>query len=175
MSRTSTVIPCFLFLLTVLLTISPAQQTNDAAPPAPLPAQIATGKKLFIANAGTDSYYFAGYNASHTGTPNGLYNQFYAAVKSWGRYELVSTPGDSDLIFEISLNREVGLEDPQFRLRILDPKTNIVLWTFIEHVGAGSGREASRREAWDHALSELLNNARVLAGSTMVPPGAANH
>lgn len=29
----------------------------------------------------------------YSGGPDRLYNEFYAAMKSWGRYELVSTPG----------------------------------------------------------------------------------
>ena len=29
------------------------------------------------------------------------YNEFYAAMKSWGRYELVSSPADADMVFEI--------------------------------------------------------------------------
>lgn len=174
MSRTGEVILCCLLVLTLERGISRAQQTAEIVPPAPIPSQILAGKKLFIANAGIDSYYLAGYIASHTGSPNGLYDQLYAAVKSWGRYELVSAPADSDVVFEISLNREVEFSDPQFRLRILDPKTDVVLWGFVEQVGAGSGREASQRKAWDRALGKLVNNVRVLANQTMAPAGGSN-
>ncbi|HSY91838.1 MAG TPA: hypothetical protein VK812_10730 [Candidatus Binatus sp.] len=174
MSRTGQVILCCLLVLTLERGISRAQQAAEIVPPTPIPSQILAGKRLFIANAGIDSYYLAGYIASHTGAPNGLYDQFYAAVNSWRRYELVSSPSDSDIVFEISLNREVEYSDPQFRLRILDPKTNVVLWTFVEQVGAGSGRDASRRKAWDGALTRLVNNARVLVNQTTPPSGASN-
>ena len=31
------------------------------------------------------------------------YDQSYAAIKNWGQYELVSSPSDADLVFEVSL------------------------------------------------------------------------
>jgi hypothetical protein len=139
-----------------------AQQSQTAAPPAPIPLQILNGKKAFISNAGIDSYLFAGYIADHTGSPNGLYDQFYAAMKTWGRYDLVTSPADSDLVFEISLNREFDRDDPQFTLRILDTQTRIVLWTFIRQVGAGSGSAEKRRKAWNAALDDLLNSVKAL-------------
>ena len=53
-------------------------QTASVMPAAPLPSQILTAKKVFISNA-------------DAGTMDN-YNQFYAAIKTWGRYELVSAP-----------------------------------------------------------------------------------
>jgi hypothetical protein len=54
---------------------------------APLPAQILSSKKVFIANAGGSDL---------------AYDSFYSEVKSWNRYELlVSKPDDADLVFEI--------------------------------------------------------------------------
>ena len=35
------------------------------------------------------------------GGSNEPYNRFYAAMKSWGRYELVASPADADWVFEI--------------------------------------------------------------------------
>ena len=77
------------------------------------------------------------------GGPDRSYNQFYAAIKSSGRYELVGSPAEADLIFEIEFRmptaephaeadrRETLVPvafDPQVRLAIRDPKTNVVLW-----------------------------------------------
>lgn len=140
-----------------------ADEPKETLPPAPIPSQILDAKKVFIANAGVNAYYLPAYITSHTGTPSGLYDEFYAAIKSWGRYELASSPGDADLVFEISLTGTPAYrDDPLLRLRILDPKTHIVLWAFVETVPAGSGREAARRKAWDLALEKLVSNVKML-------------
>src|SRR5215470_204630 len=75
--------------------IARAQKAKET-PPAPLPTQIYSGKKAFIANAGGDS------NDLYSGGPDRLYNQFYGAVKSWGRYELAASPAEADLVLEVS-------------------------------------------------------------------------
>jgi len=99
------------------------------------------------------------------------YDEFYAAIKSWGRYDLVSDPGDADLVFEVSLiwQRQA---DPSFGLKIFDPKTRVVLWAFIEPVPAGSGR--NRVKAWDNALAKIVNDAKQIADQPAVPAGLLN-
>ena len=97
---------------------------------------------------------------SYAGTANGLYDQFYAAIKSWGKYELVSAPGDADLVLEISFESPRGFF-PDFRLRILDAKTHIVLWALAENLALG-GRKANRVKNWDQALEKLVNDLKVL-------------
>lgn len=77
------------------------QAVHGEAPPAPIPVQIGTGKKVFISNA-------QGLSAAVTAAPNQTYNEFYAAMNDWGRYELLATPGDADLIFEIRFEVTVG-------------------------------------------------------------------
>jgi hypothetical protein len=63
-----------------------SQQPKDAVPPPPVPAQIAAAKTVFIANA-------PGQNLPKTlGTPDRTYNEFYAAMKASGRYEMVPVP-----------------------------------------------------------------------------------
>jgi hypothetical protein len=174
MLRSGRVVLCYIVLASTVLClpILGADEPKETVPPAPIPAQILTGKKVFIANAGVNAYYLPAYITSHTGAPTGLYDEFYAAIKSWGKYELVSAPADADLVFEISLNGTLTYSDPLFRLRILDPKTHIVLWAFIENVPAGSGREASRRKDWDLALGKLVNDVRTLFLQRPPIPGA---
>src|SRR5438477_2792377 len=107
--------------------------------PAPLPTQIFTARKVFISNAGGDT---AGY---YSGGPDRAYNQLYAALRGSGRYELVATPSDAELVFEISFTMPTVAEDvsggkgfsvssrpvndPQFRLAMVDLKTHVLLWT----------------------------------------------
>jgi hypothetical protein len=69
-----------------------------------------------------------------------FYSDFYLAIKSWGRYEVVATPAEADLILEtsfvmlqVSVNDALRL-DPTYKLTIIDPRTHVVLWAFFEHV-----------------------------------------
>src|SRR5215467_764037 len=119
----------FASMAACVLAVAPAraQQGKNAAP-APLPSQIVNGRKVFIANAVPEGAFL------YSGGPNRFYNQFFGAVKTWGRYELVGSPAEADLVFEISSsNPFVGeqiygrpvsgrlLTDPQLRLVIIDP------------------------------------------------------
>ena len=120
-----------------------AAQTKQI-PPAPIPTQISTAKRVFIANGGGDE---AGIDEPiFSGGVDRSYNQFYAAMKSTGGYELVGSPAEADLLFEIRFAVKTSTTkvfkgdttgsslDPQFRLEIRDPKTNALLWAFTEHV-----------------------------------------
>src|SRR6266576_6551887 len=80
--------------------ISAAQQKKPTHL-APIPGQILTANKGFIANGGGDESRYEA--ASYSGGPDRAYNEFYAAIKTCGRYELVAAPGDADLVFEIRL------------------------------------------------------------------------
>jgi len=165
--------------------VARAQKAKDV-PPAPLPAQIYSGKKVFIANAGGDS------NDLYSGGPNRLYNQFYASVKSWGRYELAASPAEADLVLEVSFadpfmgehvyeggggggNTPVSsvssrsLTDPQLRLVILDPATRVTLWVFIQHIEQ-AWLQTNRDKNFDKAITNLGNDLRNVAGQ---PAGSA--
>jgi len=144
-----------------------AQEVKDEAAAAPIPAQILTGKRVFISNTGVSSSWLTHYVAAHTGGANGLYNEFYAAMKNWGRYELMAAPADADLVFEIDLSVESsGGGDPDLGLKILDAKTHFVLWKFVERVPAGSGRPVTRRKAWEKALTKLVDDVKDVTEQT---------
>jgi hypothetical protein len=126
--------------------------------PAPLPAQIFTARKVFISNAeagDTLGYY--------SGGPNRAYNQLYAALKDSGRYELVATPGDAELVFEIGFAIPTVSKEPQLRLAIVDLKTHVLLWTFISHVQLAT-LQVNRDKNFDRALTALVNDVRNVAG-----------
>src|SRR5882724_4612212 len=80
----------------LLATILTAQQTAN---PAPVPTQILAAKKVFISNAGGDELFYE--DPLFDGGPDRAYNQFYASMKTSGRYELVGAPSDADLLLEI--------------------------------------------------------------------------
>ncbi|MGA8224617.1 MAG: hypothetical protein WB780_23435, partial [Candidatus Acidiferrales bacterium] len=147
-----------------------AQQT--AQPPnAPIPSPIITGKKGFISNT-------SGETMVPTGTGDLTYNKFYAAMKSWGRYELVSAPADADLVFEISFRFVVGAtnhggsdRDYEFRVILRDPKSNFVLWAFSEVVPQSS-KDATSRKYFDQAMATLVNDLKGLATQPSVDPAS---
>src|SRR5215813_3312440 len=66
---------------------------------APIPSPIPNAKKVFIANAGADALVAA--LDQGKGTGDRFYNIFYAAMKTWGHYELLDSPAGADLVLEI--------------------------------------------------------------------------
>src|SRR5258708_38034840 len=88
------------FVMPLLMPAVFAQKANPAAA-APIPSQISAAKRVFVANAGGEQPPSDGQQFS--GDSDRAYNQFYAAMKTWGKYELVGAPADADLWFEIRL------------------------------------------------------------------------
>jgi len=146
-------------------------------PAAPIPAQITAAKRVFIANAGGDQPFYE--DPLFSGGPDRAYNQFYAAMEAWGRYELVGAPHDADLVIEILFSvprieqkvfRGQPLVvpipyDPQFRVAIRDPKTNATLWVFTEHA-EWAELQRNREKNFDQALAKMVSNVQGLSGST---------
>jgi len=138
-----------------------AQQAKET-PTAPVPAQILTAKKVFISYAG-----------NLMGEPYQPYDQFYAAMKSWGRYDLVAAPADADLVFEIRFTA-LALEDnkefaiyPQLELAIVDVKTHFRLWTLMEDV-ENARLDSNRDKNFNKAMARLVEDVKKLA----IPPAA---
>ena len=150
-------------------------QQSKAAPPAPAPPQIAAGQKVFISNAGGESFESVIDQTVFNGGPDRPYNQFYATTKAWGRYELVSSPADADLDFEISwVLTDTGLKLPvlgQLRLVVIDPKTHVTLWSLTEYV-RGAILLGNRDKNFDQAMTIIVNRLRILANPPAVPAAA---
>jgi len=149
-------------------------QSGKNAFDAPLPSQILTAKKVFISNAGGifDTNMVSG-------EPRRDYNQFYAAIKSWGRYELVGSPAEADLILQISLTsipRQMGSEMvpfPTFKLGLLDPKTNVTLWALdvflVDRPGFSMILKKNRDKAFDEAVAKLVDDLKALTAEPANP------
>lgn len=144
-------------------------------PPAPVPEQIQAAKKIFVSNSGGDERWFD--DPIFTGGVDRTYNEFYAAMKIWGHYELVASPADADLIVEIGLIAPgisgTGSEgdtlgrkpyDPQFRLAIRDPKTNVLLWAFTEHV-QWAILQGNRDKNFEATLNKIVADMQALVGT----------
>jgi hypothetical protein len=129
-------------------------------PVAPLPAVIATAKKMFLSNGGGS---------------NLAYDAFYSSMKEWGKYQIVGTPDEADLIVELGYRVEHGgtrvwsttntydgsthvhsaqIVDPQVTLTIFDAKTKTQLWAETDH------RRLARREK--NREKETVNSAERL-------------
>jgi len=74
-----------------------AVQSPGSSVPSP---RIAAAKSVFIMNAGSENRAEKA-RTFFTGGPDRAYNEFYAAMKDWGRFRLVSSPAGADLIVEI--------------------------------------------------------------------------
>jgi hypothetical protein len=165
---------CLAFAILTSLQLLSAQKSKEAvpAPPAPVPAQIAAARKVFISNAGGESFETVIDQTVFNGGPDRPYNQFYAAVKDWGRCEIVSSPSDADLVLEISwVLSDTGLRLPvlgQLRLIVIDPKTHVTLWNFTEYV-RGAILLGNRDKNFDQAMTTIVNRLKIL----MVPAAAA--
>lgn len=156
-----------LTLAMLQLPLSMAQSKPTVASAAPIPPQILAAKKVFIANAGGDE--MTPDDPIFSGGPARAYNQFYAAVKSWDRFNIVGSPADADLLLEIRQEVQTvrfggkagGSATPLFRLEIRDSKTNAILWGFHIHSEFGVGQGNSDRN-FDQAVDRLVNELRIL-------------
>lgn len=93
----------------------------------------------------------------YSGGQDRAYNEVYAALKSWGKYELVGTPAEADLTFEIHLGGDGNLH-----LAIVDPKTHTVLWAFNEFVEFAA-LKGNRDKNFERALQNIVSDLKGLA------------
>ncbi len=136
-----------------------AKKRKDV-PMAPLPAKIAAAKKIFLSNGGGS---------------NLAYDSFYSEMKQWGRFEIVGSPDEAELIVELAYRVENGgtrvwsstntynnttqvhsaqIVDPQVVLTVFDAKTKTSLWAETDH------RRLARRQA--NREKEIINSAQRL-------------
>jgi len=129
----------FLALLLASRSAGTPDHKQKVVPEAPLPAVIVNATKIFMSNGGGS---------------NLAYDAFYAGMKDWGRYKIVGSPDEADLIVELAYrvedkgvrvwsstntynnttqvhSREVT--DPQLVLTIYDAKTKTSLWSETDH------------------------------------------
>lgn len=148
-----------------------AQQVAPVAT-APVPPSLFSAKKVFVSNAGADSGLFP---HPFSGDPDRAYNEFYGNVESWGRYQLVDTPAEADLIFELQLmapsgpsnaDKSKGASDPlpMIRLVIYDRPTHYVLWALTESI-APATLQKTHDHNFDEAVADLVLDAGRLTKS----------
>ena len=155
--------------LALLLASTPLIRAQQTAPAAPVPSQIQQAQTIFLTNSGSDP------NFPIDATK--AYNDTYAALQTWGRYKLVNSPDQADLVFQlkdvapitdVSGNRGgvYSVTSPAFQVTILDPKSNIALWTITSPVNVTGKNQVLAR--WV-SISEtnLVSRVKVLAGQPL--------
>lgn len=164
---------CFGLAMPLLSGPISATQQKKPTHPAPIPTQILTAKKVFIANGGGDESRYE--SALYSGGPDRPYNEFYAAMKAWGRYELVAAPGEADLVFEIRLtifqlqhirvlaDSDNPAYDSQFRFVIRDAKTHETLWGLTEHAQVAA-LQSSRDRNFEQAMAAVVAEVQRIVG-----------
>jgi hypothetical protein len=140
---------------------------------APVPPTLRTAKHVFISNAGADGGLFP---HPFSGGQDRAYNQFYAAVKGMGRFDLVSLPSQADLVFELRLLAPYGPSDPSkakgasdplpmFRLVIYDGKMHYILWTLTQTIEVAALQKTHDRN-FDDALAVLVASLQSLTAKS---------
>lgn len=139
--------------------------------PGPVPPQILAARKVFISNAPGTYIPVGGVYRT--------YDVFYGDMRDWGKYELVSSPGEADLVFSVSFMAPLvgvavtngnGLSTtrPQLNLVIVDPKTQVTLW-WLEEDLPGAFREKTVLKNFDEAIGNLVNQLKTLSNSATRP------
>lgn len=158
-------------VLASLLTLTPALPAQQTSPTvAPVPAAIARAHSIFVSNGGGSNYF-----SIFTGGPDRAYNTFYRDLQKSDQYDLVGSPSQAQLIFEIrAIAPAVGGPhatvdyNPQLVLRILDPATHAVLWTTSANVRA-LGTQKRRDRQFDACVTVLMDKLGEITGQPLTP------
>lgn len=148
-------------LLAAALLLAPSAWAQTA----PIPTQLLTAKTAFLSNGGS---------TWPSVSSADLYTGMYSALRIWGRYVLVNTPEDADLIFVVSFQTPASdttdgtsYKRPMLTLTALDAKTRIALWTETEY-SFPTGKKGSEK-----AFDNVVGSFRVLAEAKHTVPDAA--
>lgn len=141
----------------------------QAQQPAPVPPQILNARRVFVSNAGGSNYFDI-----FTGGPDRAYTTLYADLELTGRYQLVDSPAQAELVFQIRAVAPAAgdfdniVYNPQIILRVLDPRTSTVLWTTRANVRA-AGTQKHRDRGFDQSIAVLVDKLSLVTGHPLTP------
>ncbi len=136
-----------IILLAAALLLAPSAWAQSA----PIPSQLLTAKTAFLSNGGSTSPLV---------TSADLYSGMYSALRIWGRYLLVNTPEEADLIFVVTFSTPStdvtdgnSFRRPTLTVTVQDAKSHVALWTESEYSfpNAKKGNE----KAYDNVIGEI--------------------
>lgn len=153
-----------------LMSLAAQTQESPDTPAAPVPSQITSAKRVFISNGGERAAFRLPKDAWYKGGPNRTYNQFYSDIKTWGHYELVASPADADLVFEIGFTDRLQAQTAvsEMKLVILEAKSRLPLWTVFEYVDY-AGMAKNREKNYDATMQTLIEDVKSLASGVPAP------
>lgn len=128
---------------------------------APVPTPLLKGKKAFISYELGDVTAFPD---AYSGGPERAYGEFYSAMKNWNRYDLVADPSDADIVFAVRFVDPPNTV-PQIRIGVIDAKTHITLWGFVEQVDF-KFRKKNRDAAFTDSVKLLVTDIQTLTGQS---------
>jgi hypothetical protein len=113
------------------------------------------------------------------GDPDRPYDQFFAGLKAFGKFDLVPDPSEADLVLELQLtapngpskgSKVNGASDPvpMLRLVIYDRKSHYVLWAVTESIEIAFLQKTHDRN-FDLAVTALLNDFERVSGKMTLP------
>ncbi len=161
MRKTVLVIICLFFCV-----FSMSARHRKDIPPAPLPAIIVNAKKIFLTNGGGSDL---------------AYDTFYSEMRKWGKYQIVGSPDEADLIVELSYSVEhdgthvwsatntytkttqvfsAQVVDQKLILTIYDAKSKVVLWSTIDHLKLAR-REKNREKETINSAERLVDKLKT--------------
>lgn len=146
--------------------LNASAKPKKIVPEAPIPDFIVRAQRVFVTNGGGNPLAF---------------DEFYSQIKTWGRYQLVGSPSEAQVIIELKYfvedhgthvssytNTYTGqtqvvsheMIDPQLQVNIYDAKTKDLLWSVTDH------RRLARLEK--NREKESVNSADRLAAGLKV-------
>lgn len=181
---------CF-YLLLPILAVGCVKPAAPPPPPPPSPAvtaRVAAARKIFLSNAGSDALFMA----DITGGTNRSYDELDASLKQWRYFQLVDSPIQADLIFEIRSteasnqqwvmntstygvgagHNETTYSPPIFTLSVLDPSTREVLYQIVSPAGGSGMKIPKSTVAFTQSINTLTDKLKALVA---VPAATQNH
>lgn len=146
-------IVAYILLVSTMLMAARDQRGVEAAP---LPAQVVSAKKVFLAKG------VGGDRAIRSGDDL-AFDAFYAEMKRWGRFELVDAPEKADVVMELSYANPPARgrgRDPRLTLQFSDPKSGTLLWSDSQARRKAFCR-ANREKNLVRAVNQMIANLKT--------------
>jgi hypothetical protein len=132
---------------------------QNSPAPAPLPGGLSTAKTVFISDETGESLDAKEYSERP-------YNTFYAALKNWGHFQIVSSPAEADLILQFRItNYHVGYG---LSATVLDTKNHVAIWALSVPLKVAA-RKGARAKNFDQAVSSLTNDLKEIVEEASKP------
>ena len=146
-SKTNSIVLTLAFFIAM-----PLLAQDKVQPAAPIPTQIATAKTAFISFAAEGTYIDDARD----------YNALYAALTTWGHYQLTARPADAELIFKVQ--RTAAVSPLSLSVQIIDRATGVILWTISEpFTNEPIITEANKEKSVAATVGAVIGDLKVLA------------